>query len=100
MGAEPAKGRIVWNHSTHLPGLIAVLERLTWQAGVDTITPAVIGQTKSNAPKLLIKVSVPIRGGFKLIARKGKTFQEVFVVTRLTQPELEVAIAQAITRAS
>jgi hypothetical protein len=100
MGAEPAKGRIVWNHSTHLPGLIAVLARLTEQTGIDTITPAVIGQTKSNAPKLLIKVSVPIRGGFKLIARKGKTFQEVFVVTRLTQPALEAAIAQALDRTS
>lgn len=44
-----------------------------------------------------IKVSTPIRGGFKLIARKGKTFQEVFIVTTLNQLELEEAIAQVMS---
>jgi hypothetical protein len=99
MGADSSKGRIVWNHSTHLPGLIPVLERLIEQGGIETITPAVIGRTKSSAPKLQIKVSVPIRGGFKLIARKGKTFQEVFLLTQLSRAELELAIAQALERA-
>jgi len=90
------KGRLVWNHSTHLPGLIPILDRLTHKLGVETITPAVIGQTKANAPKLQIKVSVPIRGGFKLIARKGKTFQEVFIITGLSRSELEILIADVI----
>lgn len=98
--SEPPKGRVVWNHSTHLPGLIPILERLIEQVGIQTITPAVIGRTKSNAPKLQLKVSVPIRGGFKLIARKGKTFQEVFVLTVLSQLELELIIAQVLERAS
>ncbi|HEY9644154.1 MAG TPA: DUF2103 domain-containing protein [Coleofasciculaceae cyanobacterium] len=92
----PSKGRIVWNHSTHLPGLIPILERLTHYDGIQTITPAVIGNTKSNIPILKLKVSVPIRGGFKLIARKGKTFQEVFILTSLGQAELEQAIAQVL----
>ncbi len=90
------KGRIVWNHSTHLPGLIPILERLTHLDGIQTITPAVIGTARSNAPTLQIKVSVPIRGGFKLIARKGKTFQEVFLLTSLSKAELEAAISQVI----
>ncbi|MEM9246515.1 MAG: DUF2103 domain-containing protein, partial [Cyanobacteria bacterium P01_F01_bin.153] len=47
-------------------------------------------------PKFLLKVSVPIRGGFKLIARKGKTTQEVFVITHLSKPQLEMAIATII----
>lgn len=94
--SRPEKGRIVWNHSTHLPGLIPILERLTHLEGIQTITPAVIGSARSNAPTLQIKVSVPIRGGFKLIARKGKTFQEVFLLTSLSKEELEVAIHQAI----
>lgn len=89
-------GRLVWNHSTHLPGLIPILERLTQVPGITTITPAVIGRAKSNTPELKIKVSIPIRGGFKLIARKGKTFQEVFVLTTLSQGELEGAIAQVL----
>lgn len=89
-------GRIVWNHSTHLPGLIPILERLTQVEGIHTITPAVIGKARSSSPAMQLKVSVPIRGGFKLIARKGKTFQEVFVITTLSQVELEGAIGQAI----
>ncbi|GAB4151600.1 MAG: DUF2103 domain-containing protein [Cyanobacteria bacterium J069] len=106
--AKPAKskeappleppGRLVWNHSTHLPGLIPILERLTQVDGVQTITPAVIGKARANRPDFCLKVSVPVRGGHKLIARKGKTFQEVFVLTRLSQAELEAAIAQVLAR--
>ncbi|HEY9625219.1 MAG TPA: DUF2103 domain-containing protein [Crinalium sp.] len=91
-----SNGRLVWNHSTHLPGLIPILERLTQVSGVGTITPAVIGNTRSNMPKLQIKISVPIRGGYKLIARKGKSFQEVFILTSLPQDELEGAIAKLV----
>jgi hypothetical protein len=35
---------------------------------------------------------VPIRGGFKLIARTGKSVQEVFVITDLNQEDLAMAI--------
>lgn len=91
-------GRLVWNHSTHIPGLIPVLERLTKYSGIQTITPAVIGRAKSHSPRLLLKVSVPIRGGFKMIARSGKTYQEVFILTRLSKDELEDAIAQILKR--
>lgn len=93
----PSSGRLVWNHSTHLPGLIPILEKLTEFAGIRTVTPAVIGTTRSNTPRLTIKVSTPIRGGFKLIARKGKSFQEVFVVTELSKEDLEGAIAQLLS---
>jgi hypothetical protein len=86
-------GRLVWNHSTHLPGLIPVLKRLLQVNGISTITPAVIGRTKSHMPNFKIKVSIEIRGGYKLIARKGKMFQEVFVITELSQEDLLAAIA-------
>lgn len=95
---NPNGGRLVWNHSTHIPGLIPVLERLTAYTGIQTITPAVIGRAKGHSPRLQLKVSVPIRGGFKLIARAGKTFQEVFILTTLTQEELQDAIAQLLKR--
>ncbi len=93
--ASSSKGRLVLTHSTYVQGLVPVLKRLVTRSGIQTVTPAVIGQVKGNAPQLRLKVSVPIRGGFKLIARKGKTVQEVFVLTRLSQVELEAAIAQA-----
>jgi hypothetical protein len=96
MSAGKSEGRLVWNHSTHLPGLIPVLKRLTQVPGITTVTPAVIGRTKSHMPNLKIKVSIEIRGGYKLLARKGKMFQEVFVLTELTQEELLAAIAAII----
>jgi hypothetical protein len=89
-------GRLVWNHSTHLPGLIPILKRLTQVAGIGTVTPAVIGRTKSHSPQFKIKISTEIRGGYKLIARKGKMFQEVFVLTGLSQEDLLAAIGRLI----
>ena len=91
------KGRVVITHSTYIPGLIDTLERLADRAGIQTITPAVISRTKSNSPHFRLKVSVPIRGGHKLIARKGKSTQEVFVITAWTKGELEQAIAQILS---
>jgi hypothetical protein len=43
-----------------------------------------------------LRVSVPILGGFKVIARQGKTVQEVFILTTLEQDKLELAIAIAM----
>ncbi len=97
---QASDGRLVWNHSTHLPGLIPILERLLeQQPGIGTVTPGVIANVRAHSPEMRVKVSVPIRGGFKLIARKGKTVQEVFVLTALEKPALEGAIAKAIEAA-
>lgn len=95
-GGNLSEGRLVWNHSTHIPGLIPVLEQLTRQSGIKTITPGVLASVRSHSPKLALKVSVPIRGGFKVIARRGKTVQEVFILSELNQTDLEAAIAQVM----
>ena len=96
--SNPASGRLVLNHSTHIPGLIPLLKRLVDRIGIQTITPGVIGRARGHCPRMQLKISVPIRGGFKVIARQGKTVQEVFVVTGLNQAELEEAIALVISR--
>ncbi|MGC9524270.1 MAG: DUF2103 domain-containing protein [Limnospira sp.] len=93
-----SRGRLVWNHSTHLQGLIPVLDRLTHHDGIQTITPGVITKVKGHCPHMKLRVSVPIRGGFKVLARAGKTVQEVFFITSLSQPELEGAIANALRK--
>ena len=90
-------GRIVWNHSTHLDGLIPVLEKLITYEGIGTVTPAVIGRAKGHTPQLKLRISVPIRGGFKVIARCGKSVQEVFILTSLEKSELEKTIEQAMS---
>lgn len=91
-------GRLVLNHSTHIPKLIPLLEKLVQVPGIQTITPGVIGAVRAHSPKLKLKVSVPIRGGFKAIARHGKTVQEVFIVATLSQEELEAAIAAILKK--
>ncbi|MBK4730496.1 metal-binding protein [Oxynema sp. CENA135] len=92
---NPGGGRLVLNHSTNLPGLIPVLERLVKVSGVQTVTPGVIGRAKGHCPHLRLRVSVPIRGGYKAIARQGKTVQEVFIITNLSKKDLEEAIKSA-----
>jgi len=84
----------VITHSTYIPGLIPLLDKLSENPNIQTITPAVISRVKSNAPKMRLKVSVPITGGHKLIARQRKSAQEVFVITPMSKEELEKAIAQ------
>ncbi|MFN9174475.1 MAG: DUF2103 domain-containing protein [Synechocystis sp.] len=90
--SSPQKGRLVWNHSTHLDGLIPKLERLITHAGISTVTPGVLSRTRSHLPQFKFRVSVPIRGGFKVIARQGKTAQEVFILTTLNEMELETLL--------
>lgn len=93
---NPASGRLVLNHSTHISGLIQVLERLTKLNGIQTITPGVIGRARGHVPAMQLRISVPLRGGFKVIARQGKTVQEVFILTTLDRDELEQAIASIL----
>ncbi|MBR8834516.1 MAG: metal-binding protein [Stigonema ocellatum SAG 48.90 = DSM 106950] len=91
-------GRLVWNHSTHIRSLIPVLGRLIYLDGIQTVTPGELGRVKGHSPALQLRVSVPIRGGFKVIAREGKTVQEVFILTQLDQEQLEAAIAIAMKK--
>lgn len=95
--AKNSQGRLVWNHSTHIPGLIPILERLLGEADIRTVTPGVISRSKGHSPKLTLKVSVPIRGGYKAIARQGKSVQEVFILTEISLAELEAAIARCLS---
>jgi hypothetical protein len=89
-------GRLVITHSTYLEGLIPLLRRLVRSPEIDTITPAVISRVRGRAPELRLRVSIPITGGWKLVARRGSSAQEVFVVTGLDQFGLEALIAQTM----
>ncbi|MEY3750430.1 MAG: hypothetical protein RLZZ11_924 [Cyanobacteriota bacterium] len=89
-------GRLVITHSTYLEGLIPLLKRLVRDEQIDTITPAVISRVKGRAPELRLRVSTPITGGWKLVARRGSSAQEVFVVTGLDAASLEQRIERAL----
>jgi hypothetical protein len=82
-------GRLVVTHSTYLEGLIPVLKRLASIPGVVTVTPAVISRVRGRSPSLRLRVSTPISGGHKLLARRGASAQEVFVVTEWSRDQLQ-----------
>ena len=85
-------GRLVQNHSTHIEGLIKWLKRIAEAVDVKTVTPASLSKTKGRGEKLAIKVTIKTKEGFKLLARKGKQVQEVFLVTSLNETEIKEVI--------
>ena len=91
-GFHSALGRVVITHSTYVDGLIPWLKSLAKDRRIQTVTPAVINRVRGRSQTLQLRVSTPIRGGFKLMARKGSTVQEVFVVTSMSRPDLEQAV--------
>jgi hypothetical protein len=86
--------RLVITHSTYVEGLIPLLKRLAARPGIDTITPAVISRVKGRSNGLRLRVSAPITGGFKLLARRGSSAQEVFVITALSRDQLQEHLDQ------
>ena len=86
-------GRLVLNHSTNLEGLIPILQKLSLNINIKTITPGVISRVRGRSSKLIIRLSVKTINGYKAIARKGQTAQEVFISTELNKDELNKLIA-------
>ena len=82
-------GRVVLNHSTHIEGLIPVLKKLALNKRIKLITPAVISRARGRSSNLVIRVSIKTVNGYKAIARKGKSTQEVFISTDLSKDELK-----------
>ena len=82
-------GRVVLNHSTHIEGLIPILKKLALNERIKLVTPAIISRAKGRSSKLVIRVSVKTINGYKAIARKGKSAQEVFISTDLSKDELK-----------
>ena len=81
-------GRLVQNHSTHIEGLIKWLKKIAINSEIKTVTPAKLAKTNGRGEKLALKVTVKTKEGYKLLARKGKLVQEVFVVTNIDEYEI------------
>jgi hypothetical protein len=89
-------GRLVITHSTYVEGLIPVLRRLASERDIATVTSAVISRVRGRATGLQLRISTPITGGHKLVARRGSSAQEVFVVTPLDRDGLSRALEKAL----
>ena len=92
IGIKFKLGRLVLNHSTNIEGLIPILQKLALENNIKTITPAVISRARGRSSKLIIRLSVKTINGYKAIARKGNTAQEVFISTELSKDELKEII--------
>jgi hypothetical protein len=85
-------GRLVQNHSTHIPGLIPVLDQLAQEPRIKTVVPGRLARARGRPLPLRIRVTVPTQGGYKLQARSSGFVQEVFVVTHLSSEALQSII--------
>ena len=85
-------GRLVLNHSTNIDGLIPILQKLSLNINIKTITPASISRVRGRSSKLHIRVSIKTINGYKAIARKGRMAQEVFISTDLSKDKLKEII--------
>tara|TARA_Y100000589_G_scaffold283499_1_gene281614 strand:+ start:1534 stop:1812 length:279 start_codon:yes stop_codon:yes gene_type:complete len=81
-------GRVVITHSTYIEGLIPVLKKLATNKDIKTVTPATISKVRGRSSKLTIRVSVNTISGYKAIARKGQTAQEIFISTEMSKDQL------------
>ena len=87
-------GRLVLNHSTHLPGLIPILTCLAEQPGIKTVTPGRLARVRGRSTPLKFRVTVAITGGYKLQARAQGNVQEIFIVTDLDAEALQETVEQ------
>ena len=93
-------GRLVQNHSTHIEGLIKWLKNIAARSEIKTVTPASLSKTNGRGQNLALKVTVKTKEGYKLLARKGKLVQEVFLVTSLNESEILEVIQKTNPRSS
>ena len=89
-------GRVVITHSTYVEGLIPLLRKLALHPQVDTVTPAVISRVRGRSQGLQLRISAPLMGGWKLVARRGSSAQEVFLTTSLDREALQRAVDDLI----
>ena len=82
-------GRIVLTHSTYIEGLIPLLRKLASNKNIKTVTPGVISRVKGRSSKLILRISIKTISGFKAIARKGQSAQEIFITTDISKDELK-----------
>ncbi|MDB9924974.1 DUF2103 domain-containing protein [bacterium] len=92
--------RLVRNHSSFAPGLEPVLKALAARLpDTDTITPGRLAKTGGSAERFELRFGAAgAVYGFKLIARKGKSSQEVFINTKLSRTEMEALVLGAVEK--
>ncbi len=89
-------GRLVRTHSTYIEGLIGCLILLSKFKEIKTVIPGEIKMGKGKSEKLLLRITTRIKGGHKVIARKGNSIQEVFITTDISKEQLKSYLEEII----
>ena len=87
-------GRVVITHSTYIDGLIPILKKLASFKEIKTVTPGIISKVRGRSSNLVIRVSVSTISGYKAIARKGQSAQEIFITTDMNVDELRYLLSR------
>tara|TARA_Y100001968_G_C19121610_1_gene602262 strand:- start:204 stop:470 length:267 start_codon:yes stop_codon:yes gene_type:complete len=87
-------GRLVLTHSSYIEGLIEWGKNIADNKMIKTVTPGVIGRTRGKSTKFKIRITRKIDSGYKLVARKGNSYQEIYVITKVDYDVLQKLIAQ------
>ena len=94
--------RLVNNHSSVAPGLAPVLKTPRGAAPGDGHGHARAAREDARRGTRFSRVtfgaSGPELSGFKLIARKGKSTQEVFVTSKLSREEMEAHVGWCVNK--
>ncbi len=95
MRLRASRDKLKVEHSI-IDGLRPVLERLLASDEVRLVVPGVIRTVRDARGPVRIRVTVPLRNGWKAIALASGARQELFIGTALSQPELEALIRAAL----
>jgi hypothetical protein len=87
--------RLKIEHSI-IDGVRPVLERLLVNESIRSVIPGVIKPVRDARGAVRIRVTVPVRNGWKAIALSAGARQELFISTALGQAELETLLAAAL----
>jgi hypothetical protein len=85
--------RLVLNHSTHVEKLIPALEVLCKRTQlITTVIPGRLTTASGSTAGLRLKLGVATPTGFKMIARKGTSVQEIFLSTSSSKEEVQAEL--------
>ena len=89
--------KIVYTHSTYLPGLIKFLTHLSKLDVVKKIIPGRINTVSASKDRFDFRITTETTTGVKALARLNRSVQEVFVITdnrQAVEEEAKLIIAK------
>lgn len=84
--------KVVKTHSTYCDGLMPFCDALAAMADIARIVPGRLSSARGSVEHFELVVKTATDKGWKCTARRGTQVQEVFIITDMTQEELQRAI--------